>query len=439
MEFANIIATLHHSKSSSQSHLPIPDSSFLLLGSPPSNMATSFKDLIPHFFGRDVNDEGGQENPAEFIENLNFAVDGQIYTDKTRKLTVTRVIFRTHLQDKILLWYHGLSAKIRANWQVLEKAFLSRFALTPQKKVNQTRFLNLVFNFRQRRQSIVEYTKEEDQLNAECPEKFRDVLGHQFIAGLDDRGKVDLVQVYLGANKSTVSYEEAKSVVEKAYQRFGEPSLFNNLNDQSSLPPPTPALHSELVALLQSLRIPQAAPPSRDNPSYQPNYANGNSRDQNRCPLFYCGIYCHNCHEKGDYSTSCPWPVVSGVQRDVNKRAIDELQGGPRQYPRGPGSAGLLLAPAVPAAVSCGGKDREEQGGRRMNNIEGANVVILEQPNVEEVDDNLKYPPTYPINAATQSQKKNLESKKFQPTQVTRPVERDSEKAFANQTLRNLN
>ena len=151
---------------------------------------------------------------------------------------------------------------------MLEEAFLSQFAFTPRKEVNQTRFLNLVFNFRQRGRSIVEYTKERDKLNAEYPEKFRDVLSHQFIAGLDDRGKVDLVQVYLGANKSTVSYEEAKSAVEKAYQRFGEPSPFDNVDDQSSLPLPTPALHSKLVALLQSLWIPQAAPPSQNNPFY---------------------------------------------------------------------------------------------------------------------------------------------------------------------------
>ena len=281
---------------------------------------------------------------------------------------------------------------------------------------------------------------ERDQLNAECPEKFRDILGHQFVAGLDDRGKVDLVQVYLGANKSTVSYEEAKSAVEKAYQRFGEPSPFDNLNDQPSSPPPTPTLQSELVALLQSLRIPQAAPPSRDNPSYRPNYASGNSRDQIGRSSFYRGIYCHNCREKDHYSTSCPWLIISGAQRDANRRAIDELQGGSRQYPRRPGLAGPPLAPAVPAAVASGGGDREEQGGRRMNNIGGANVVILKRPTVEEADDNLEYPPTYPINAATRSQKKNLESKKFQPTsRVTRPAGRDSERALANQTSRNLN
>lgn len=67
----------------------------------------------------------------------------------------------------------------------------------------------------------MEYTREGDRLNAECPEKFRDVLGHQFIAGLDDKGKVDLVQVYLGADKTTVTYTDAKQAVGKAYQRFG--------------------------------------------------------------------------------------------------------------------------------------------------------------------------------------------------------------------------
>ena len=78
-------------------------------------MATSLKDLIPHLFGRNVSDKGRQKDPAEFIENLNFAVGGQTNTDENRKLTTTRVIFRTHLRDKALLWYQGLSAETRAN------------------------------------------------------------------------------------------------------------------------------------------------------------------------------------------------------------------------------------------------------------------------------------------------------------------------------------
>lgn len=66
-----------------------------------------------------------------------------------------------------------------------------------QKEVYQTRFFNLVFNFKQKGRTIVEYTREGHQLNAACPEKFQDVLGHQFIAGLDGKRKVDLVQIYI--------------------------------------------------------------------------------------------------------------------------------------------------------------------------------------------------------------------------------------------------
>ena len=105
-----------------------------------------------------------------------------------------------------------------------------------RKGFDQTRFLNLVVNFRQRGRNIDDYTREEDRLNAQ---KFRNVLGHQFIAGSDDKEQVDLVQVYLGANKSTVSYANARKAVEKAYWRFGEPSPFDGLNDQPMSPPPT--------------------------------------------------------------------------------------------------------------------------------------------------------------------------------------------------------
>lgn len=76
VEFANIIVTLHHSESGRKSQPPTPGSFPLLLELPSSNIATSFKDFIPHFFGRDVNDKGREEDSAEFIENLNFAMDG---------------------------------------------------------------------------------------------------------------------------------------------------------------------------------------------------------------------------------------------------------------------------------------------------------------------------------------------------------------------------
>lgn len=68
-------------------------------------MASSLNDLVPYFYGPDASDEGGQEDPAEFIENLTFAIDGKTNTDEARKQTVTRAIYRKRLGDKALLWY----------------------------------------------------------------------------------------------------------------------------------------------------------------------------------------------------------------------------------------------------------------------------------------------------------------------------------------------
>lgn len=137
--------------------------------------------------------------------------------------------------------------------------------------------------------------REGDQLNAKFPEKFRDILEHQFIVGLDDKGKINLVQVYLGADKGTVNYTDAKQAVGRVYQRFGELSPLDQLHSQPISPhSPTPTVQSELVVLLQALRIPPAPMP-RENAPYKQNYP---PRDQPARANFYRGIYYHNCLEK---------------------------------------------------------------------------------------------------------------------------------------------
>ena len=220
---------------------------------------------------------------------------------------------------------------------------------------------------------------------------------------------------------------------------FGEPSPLDDLNDKTFSPPPTPALQSELVALLQSLRILQAPAP-RDNLSYRPNYTNFNTQDQKSCPSFYRGIYCHNCHEEDHYFTSCTKLVVNGAQPEASRKAIDKLQRDLRKYPRGPAPVSShLSAQVASAAVASSVEGREEQRSQRMNNIEGVNVVISKRPTVEEADHDFENC-IYPITAAIQSQKRNLEAKKFQHTsQVTKPAGRNSERSLSNQTSKNLN
>lgn len=92
-------------------------------------IAILLKDLIPYFFVQEINDKEGQEDLTKYIQNLNFAIDSETYTDKDQKFIATRVIFRTHLCNKALLWYHGLSSETRASWQLLKTAFFSQFAL----------------------------------------------------------------------------------------------------------------------------------------------------------------------------------------------------------------------------------------------------------------------------------------------------------------------
>lgn len=43
------------------------------------------------------------------------------------------------------------------------------------------------------------------------------MVGHQFITKLDNKKKIDLIQIYLGAGKLTVKYTDTKPDIEKIY------------------------------------------------------------------------------------------------------------------------------------------------------------------------------------------------------------------------------
>lgn len=122
----------------------------------------------------------------------------------------------------------------------------------------------MIFNFKQKKQSIVEYTRKRDQLNAKCFQKFEDVLSHQFIVGLDDKRKIDLVQIYLEAAKLTVKYTDVNQAVKKAYQRLEKLSSFDNLRNQP-FSPFSISVQSELGAFFQAFRV-LSPIPICDNP-----------------------------------------------------------------------------------------------------------------------------------------------------------------------------
>ena len=206
--------------------------------------------------------------------------------------------------------------------------------------------------------------------------------------------------------------------IESSRNIYVPTSPFDDLRSQPSSPPLTP-VQSELIALLRALRIPPPAP-LRDSPPNRFDYSNANMRDQNSRPTLYRGIHCHNCWEEGHYSTSCTKPVVSEAQREANRRVIDELQGGPRQYTRGPGVVpGLPPPQSALAVLASAGVGRRQ----RMNNIGMANVVILKRPREGEV----KNEEVDHIAATTKRQKleptRISEAEKFRLTSlVTEPL-----------------
>lgn len=65
-----------------------------------------------------------------------------------------------------------------------------------------------------------------------------------------------MVQVYLVADKTTVTYAEAKQAVSRAYQWFSEPSLLDQHNNLLVFLSSTPTIQLELVVLLPGHRIP---------------------------------------------------------------------------------------------------------------------------------------------------------------------------------------
>lgn len=50
-----------------------------------------------------------------------------------------------------------------------------------------------------------------------CLKRFEDILGYQFITKLDNKRKIHLIQIYLGAGKLTVKYTDIKKAVQKRY------------------------------------------------------------------------------------------------------------------------------------------------------------------------------------------------------------------------------
>ena len=89
-----------------------------------------------------------------------------------------------------------------------------------------------------------------------CPENLREYLGNQFVAGISDDAKLDMVQLYL-ANEKDITFLVAKAAVIRAYSRIGRASPFDV---ERAGPSDKPSLsqndvNAEMVKFLRSLQV----------------------------------------------------------------------------------------------------------------------------------------------------------------------------------------
>lgn len=241
------------------------------------------------------------------------------------------------------------------------------------------KYFNLVYNLRQGTKDIVDYVEETKRLHAKCPIDLKNYLEHQFVTGLTDDRKIDLVQMYLG-DTDKISFPEAKVAVIKAYRRIGRPSPFDKYEDDRTQPSTEVTqtqVNAGLLSFFEALKVQSKTATHEATPPRKPMYVTPPKGQEDE--TFHKGIYCHNCTKEGHFSSSCQEPRVTYRQRELNKAQVEGIQAG--------------LAPAAAAAMKGKAQEVLEEvsgnTGRMMAKMGNANAVILRRapkPTIEDED-----------------------------------------------------
>lgn len=323
---------------------------------------------VPTFHGK----KDGYEDPTEYLETINFVVEER-YSDEAKALTVKRMTFRGRLRDEASGWYQRLEPATRGNWTILSNEFVAEYKLEPRSGPDPNQFFNQLYNLKQGRKPITQYVQEAEDLYRKCPDALKAYMGNQFVAGIAEDGKLDMVQLYL-AQEREITFPLAKAAVVKAYSRIGRPSPF----DAGAPQPPSVKpevtqgeVNAELLAFFRGLRAgPQSQitlpshPTTQLNPQQQtsgvgyPKQARDGQANVGRYPRgSLVDVICHNCMEPGHFSSSCPHPQVGFREKAANRAKVEEMQHeGRAPMPQ--------QAKAAPAAAARPYQDEQAPKGR---------------------------------------------------------------------------
>jgi hypothetical protein len=274
-------------------------------------------ECIPFFYGR----KDGFEDPKEHVETVDFIVDEKYEIASERNGQVKRMAFRSRLKDQAAKWYQQLDSETRADWNKLSTVFVSEFMLEARVESDPNKFFNQMYNLRQGKKPIAQYVNEAQTLYLQCPGHLREIFGNQFVAGIADENKLDMVQLYL-ASESKITFPAAKAAVVRAYSRIGRPSPFDEKDENTKKEISQNEVNMELVTFFRSLQTTakqQQATSKTVVHEYKPSPAPTGNR-------LSSDVVCHNCMTPGHFSTECSQPQVSYKQRSLNRAKIEDLQ-----------------------------------------------------------------------------------------------------------------
>lgn len=239
------------------------------------------EDTIRPFLGL----KDGEEDAMEFLEDLDFKVTKYHYTSVDQSEVALRVTFQNNLQEDAYMWYRSQPKDTKQSWTLLKAAFVREYVLNaPAAPVPKPfEYFDLMYNLKQGDKDIVAYTAEAEQIHKQCPSNLQEYLGRQFVAGLADKSKFDMVHILLDDDES-FTFLEAKAAVVRAYRRIGQPNPFGgSAKIAKHTPPPPPEVtqaqvNAKMLSLIEAMEAKTKAQdiqqrmeqPSPQPPPYRP-------------------------------------------------------------------------------------------------------------------------------------------------------------------------